>query len=122
MAEFITGFKTDEGVKKYDYNHLGNLPVGVRRIVDIELPASGWEGDASPYSQVVDIEGITENSQVDLTPSVEQLVIFHDKDLAFVTENEDGVATVYVIGDKPSADYTIQATITEVEVITEVEE
>lgn len=122
MAEFVTGFQTAQGVKKYDYNHLGNLPTGVRRIVDIELPASGWEGDTNPYSQVVTISGVTENSQVDLTPSVEQLVIFHDKDLALVAENEDGVVTVYAIGDKPSADYTIQATITEVEVITEVEE
>ena len=40
--------------------------------------------------------------------------IFHDKDLAFVTENEDGVVTVYSIGDKPTNDYTIQVSITEV--------
>jgi hypothetical protein len=53
---------------------------------------------------------------VDLTPSVEQLTIFHDKDLAFVTENEDGTVTVYAIGQKPENDYTIQATIKEVAV------
>lgn len=75
---------------------------------------SKWVGDASPYSQVVNIEGVTVNSQVDLTPSVEQLAIFYDKDLAFVTENEDGVVTVYAIGQKPENDYTIQVTITEV--------
>ena len=84
------------------------------RIAYIDLPAANWKGAASPYSQVVNIDGITENSQVDLTPSVEQLAIFHNKDIAFVTENEDGVVTVYCIGQKPVADYTIQATITEV--------
>lgn len=86
------------------------------RIAEVLLKASAWSGDASPYSQVVNIDGITNRSQVDLTPSVEQLAIFHNKDLAFVTENENGTVTVYVIGQKPENDYTIQATITEVNV------
>jgi hypothetical protein len=47
---------------------------------------------------------------------VEQLAIFHSKDVAFVTENEDGVVTVFAIGDKPALDYTMQAQITEVAV------
>jgi hypothetical protein len=84
------------------------------RIADVELLTANWVGTSSPYSQVVEIEGVTENSQVDLTPSIEQLVTFYDKDLGFVTENEDGVVTVYAIGQKPENDYTIQVTITEV--------
>lgn len=92
-------------------------PVGrtpAARIAEIELLATKWVGDASPYSQVVTIPGITKYSQVNLTPSVAQLTIFHNKDLAFVTENEDGVVTVYAIGDKPLNDYTMQVTIKEV--------
>lgn len=84
------------------------------RIVDVELLAANWTGDTHPYSQVVAIEGGTANSQVDLTPSVEQLTVFYEKDLAFVTENVDGVVTVYAIGQKPANDYVIQATVTEV--------
>ena len=85
------------------------------RISDIELSASGWvtEGEKL-FSQVVNIEGITKYSQVDLTPSVEQLSIFYNKDLAFVTENDNGTVTVFAIGQKPENDYIIQATITEV--------
>ena len=83
-------------------------------IGEVTLKADKWIGTASPYSQVVQINGVTENSQVDLTPSIEQLAIFHNKDLAFVTENVDGVVTVYALGDKPTNDYTIQVTITEV--------
>lgn len=83
-------------------------------IADVSLPASAWKGTKSPYSQVVQIPGVTENSQVDLTPDVAQLAIFHEKDLAFVTENVDGVVTVYAIGQKPTSNYTIQATIKEV--------
>ena len=84
------------------------------RIGEVSLYAGRWVGEASPYSQVVAVAGATENSQVDLTPSVEQLSIFYNKDLAFVTENENGVVTVYAIGQKPQNDYTIQVTITEV--------
>lgn len=80
----------------------------------VTLRASAWAGADDPYSQVVSIEGVTPNSKVDLLPSVEQLAIFHDKDIAFVTENEDGVVTVYAIGDKPTRDYTIEVCITEV--------
>ncbi len=112
MSDHVTGFYTKNGVKKYDYNSLANLPV--RKIGTVELLASKWVGNASPYSQVVTIEGITPNIQVDLTPSVEQLVAFHQKDLALVAENDDGVVTVYAIGDKPANDYTMQVTLTEV--------
>lgn len=89
-------------------------PTSSATIGEITLRAANWRGDASPYSQVVSVSGVTEVSQVDLTPSAEQLSIFHNKDVAFVTENDGGVVTVYAIGQKPENDYTIQVTITEV--------
>ena len=93
---------------------LGQISKSSARIAYIDLLASSWIGDSSPYSQVVEIDGVTANSQVDLTPSIDQLVVFYEKDLGFVTENDDGVVTVYAIGQKPENDYTIQVTITEV--------
>ena len=94
---------------------VGSFNKPTARIAYVDLLAANWIGDVSPYSQVVQIDSVTENSQVDLTPSIEQLVIFYEKDLGFVTENEDGVVTVYAIGQKPTNDYTIQVTITEVD-------
>ncbi len=86
-------------------------------IGEVTLLASAWVDDENNlHSQIVEIEGVTENSQVDLTPSVEQLLIFYEKDLTFVAENEGGKVTVYAIGQKPTNDYTIQVTITEVNV------
>lgn len=85
-------------------------------IGEVTLLASAWVDENNLHSQVVEIEGVTENSQVDLTPSVEQLLIFYEKDLTFVAENEGGTVTVYAIGQKPMNDYTIQVTITEVNV------
>ena len=85
-----------------------------KNINSVTLLSNNWTGEASPYSQVVDMVGITPYSKVDLQPSAEQLTIFHEKDLTFVTENENGVLTVFCIGQKPINDYIIQAVITEV--------
>lgn len=92
--------------------HTGNSA----RIGWVTLLANAWVGGNNLHSQVVSIEGVTENSQVDLTPDVQQLMVFYEKDLTFVTENDNGVVTVYAIGQKPTNDYTIQVTITEVDV------
>jgi hypothetical protein len=86
----------------------------VAKVAYINLLASAWVGADGLYSQVVEIDGVTEFSQVDLKPSAEQLAIFHEKDIAFSTENEDGVVTVHVIGDRPTNDYKMQVSITEV--------
>ena len=94
-------------------NRLSNPPAVIG---EVTLLAAKWTSSGNLHSQIVSIDGVTENSQVDLTPSVEQLVVFYEKDLAFVTENEGGVVTVYAIGQKPVNDYTIQVTITEVSV------
>ncbi len=95
----------------------GGLAVGSTvRVAEVTLSAAKWTGTESPYSQVVRITGVTSYSQVDLKPSVEQMAIFHEKDLAFVTENDEGVVTVYAIGQKPTNDYTMQVSITEVSV------
>ena len=90
--------------------------VPVARLANVTLLASAWGGTDNLHSQVVTIDGITQYSKVDLLPSVEQLAIFHNKNVAFVTENEDGVVTVFAIGDKPTNDYTMQVSITEVAV------
>ena len=87
---------------------------GSVKITEVTLLSANWKGAVSPYSQIVEIADVSVNSMVNLHPSVEQLEIFHDKDLAFTTENEGGVVTVFAIGDKPQNDYTIQASVMEV--------
>ena len=82
----------------------------------VTLLASAWVGNRSPYSQVVALPGVTTQTKIDLQPSVEQLEIFSTKNVTFTTENNDGVVTVYAVGDKPKNNYTIQITMTEVRV------
>ena len=80
----------------------------------ITLLADAWEGTASPYRQVVTIDGVTQYSKIDLQPNAEQLSVFYEKDVTFLAENENGVVTIVCIGQKPVNDYTLQATMTEV--------
>lgn len=85
--------------------------------ISITIYADRWtQASDDRWFQVVTVDNatITSCSKVDLLPSSEQLCIFHEKDLAFVTENEGGVVSVYCVGQVPTNDYTIQAIVTEV--------
>ena len=85
--------------------------------ISITIYANKWKQAAdNRWYQIVEVNNamITPRSKVDLQPNSEQLSIFHEKDLAFVTENEDGIVSVYCVGQVPANDYTIQATIMEV--------
>ena len=85
--------------------------------VAVTLYADKWEKASDDrYYQVVTVTNttITPNSMVDLQPSSEMLCTFHQKDLAFVAENDNGVVSVFCVGQVPKNDYTIQATVTEV--------
>ena len=83
-------------------------------VSQVDLLSTDWNGDNGLYAQIVNSPNATPNSKVDLNPTVEQLAVFHNKDLTFVTENDGGVITVYCIGQKPLNDYTMQVTLTEV--------
>ena len=85
--------------------------------VSVTIYADQWEQASDDrWYQVVTVNNatITSRSKIDLQPDSQQLSIFHEKDLAFVTENEDGVVSVYCVGQVPTNDYTIQATVMEV--------
>lgn len=117
IMEMFNNGASEEQVARAVADYLQENPISsgsVAKIGTVDLLASKWVGSGNLYSQIVTIDGVTENSQVDLTPDVEQLVVFYEKDLTFVTENEGGTVTVYAIGQKPENDYTIQVTITEV--------
>ena len=81
---------------------------------ELSLRASDWTGTESPYSQVVEVSGVTANSKVDLNPTGEQLNSLATNRTILNTANDNGTVTVYAVGNKPIEDYTMQVTITEV--------
>lgn len=82
----------------------------------VQLFADEWDKRSEKhYTQVVAIDGITPSSQVHPNPTADQLEIFYNKELMLVFENEGGVVTAHLIGQKLENDYTIQVTIVEVQ-------
>jgi hypothetical protein len=117
VDEYIEVTMSSDDTMPVDFGEVGLfLAPGSAFVAEVTLLASAWSGSDRLWSQVVNIDGITSNCKVDLTPSAEQLLIFHEKDVAFTTENEDRVVTVFAVGDRPTNDYTIQAIVTEVAV------
>ena len=79
--------------------------------------STNWTKDVdNRYYQIVTVQNavVTPNSKIDLQISPENLTVFHEKDLAFVAENEDGVVRVYCVGQVPQNEYDLQCTVTEV--------
>ena len=88
---------------------------GAAKITTATLRADAWTTDATgAHVQTLGLANITNKSKIDLNLTVAQLVKFHQKDIAFVIANESKVVKVYCVGQKPTEDYTVQLTITEV--------
>lgn len=98
---------TDTYVTKTDWQNA--LP----KCTTISLPAANWTGDSNPWSQVVTISAVTENSKVDLQPTATQIVELQENGIALMTQNDSGTITIYAIGSKPTTDYTMRVLITE---------
>lgn len=92
----------------------GNAGSSAVKLTGFVAPVANWKGGTSPYFQIVEVEGISVNSKVDIQLSVDQMQQLHEKDIAFTTENDGGTVTLWAIGDKPETDLTFQATLTEV--------
>lgn len=96
--------------------YIQSVTIKANKWVEEDVLDAGGNVIGSRFGQVVTVENatITPNSKVDLQISSEQAIIFRNKSLAFVAENDDGIVTIYCVGDKPQNDYTMQVTVTEV--------
>lgn len=80
----------------------------------VTLPASGWSGD-NPYTQSISVAGATATSRVDMQPDETVLTqMLNDGVSALFIKNDNGALTAVAMGAAPTADLTVQATITEV--------
>ena len=81
----------------------------------ITILASAWRGTSSPYYQTVECDGVNANSKVDLQPSPAQIAQLQEYESSLMAVNNNGVVTIYAIGEKPTSTMSIQVLITEVE-------
>ncbi len=86
------------------------------RKITVNLPVDAWEGDKSPYSQVIHVDDITDKSKIDLQPTEEQIAQLQNEGISLTAANVDGkkVVVYAICAKKPTVAYTIQATIVEI--------
>lgn len=123
MAKII-GNTTATGVAVPDWNqtdpnkvdYIKNKPEipSSPKMAAVVMAAANWTGSGILWSQAVTINGITANSVIDLVPSADQVNSLVSIGAMMTVENNNGAATVHVIGNKPNVDYTMKVLITEV--------
>jgi myosin heavy subunit len=83
-------------------------------LVPITLSASGWTGDAAPYSQQISVEGVTATSANEVLPdasiTADQLEAFQDANIQDGGQ-EAGKITLLAFGDKPSIDLPVRVIV-----------
>lgn len=81
----------------------------------LTLTAASWTGSESPYTQGVTITGGTATSQADIqadATAIQQML--DDGTNAIYIANNNGTFTAYAVGEKPTADLSIQVTVYDV--------
>ena len=119
----ITPFQLTDQFTMDNFNQrINETNIALQKKADTTKKASitlstNWSGDASPYTQSVTISGTTTNSKVDLQPDATVIAQMADDGVvALYIANDNGTLTAYAVGEKPTVELTIQATITEVSV------
>lgn len=84
------------------------------KAASITLALASWKQAASPYSQSVTVDGVTLNSRIDLSPTMEQLESLTESGTMLMAVNASGTVTVYAFGAKPSKDLVLQAALFDV--------
>lgn len=115
-AKILRSF--DDYVETYSQDEVDALIASIKpKSTTVTISAANWTGNANPWSQVVSVNGVTENSKLDLQPTAQQIVALQDAEVSIMLQNDSGIITAWAIGKKPTVDYTFDVLITEVSVI-----
>lgn len=117
----ITPFQLTDQFTMDNFNQrINETNTALQKKADITKKASvtlstDWTGTESPYTQTVTISGTTVNSKIDLQPDATSIAQMADDGVvALYIANDNGTLTANAVGEKPTVELTIQATITEV--------
>lgn len=109
--EHHAGSHNADGSDPIDPAGIGAEPMIRKR--EIVLSASAWDSKTIP-TQTVSIE-VNENDKIDIQPDGNVInAMLNDGVVAIYFGNENGVVTAYSVGAKPTADLTVQVTLSEV--------
>lgn len=87
----------------------------VSKVVDITMAVDSWSELDIGYKQTVVVTGGNANTLVALEPTPVQIVALQEAGVtALMVNNDGGTFEAYAIGEKPTADMTVQAKLEEV--------
>ena len=93
------------------------IDVSEPKLASITMFANAWTGTSSPYSQTVVIDGVYENSKIDLQPTLQVINILQNLGTSLMAVNDNCVVTVLAMGNKPNTDISTDILITDINVI-----
>jgi hypothetical protein len=97
--------------------YVNSIAASKPKITTVTLPAANWTGATNPWSQEVTINGLTATCKIDPQLTALQIVELQNEEITLMFQNDNGVATAWAIGNKPTEDYTLQILLTEVEFV-----
>lgn len=97
-----------------DYTDSQVFPAGKSKSAEILLSVD-WDGQAPNFSQPISIDLANENTKIDLAceNDVYAALAADGVEMLYIT-NINGVLTAHAVGNKPSTELRVQATIVEV--------
>ena len=106
-------FLNEEGLARFKGNIDTTFATKYRKQLVI-LPTTGWVGDYAPYTINISIDGVLENSDVQITPilemTLEQLDAWENLRL-YAGKTYDGYITLKANGFKPSVEIPLEVLI-----------
>ena len=87
------------------------------KLMTVTIPVAGWSGNASPYNQVIAMNGVNVNSRLEMLPTPDQILMLQELEISLTITNNNGVVTVYSFYGKPESDMEMQILVTDVEVV-----
>ena len=108
---------TTESIKTWTNSKFLKKDEAMPKLTSVTMLSSNWNEEDDFWSQIVECNGINMNSKLDLQPTPAQLVELQDSEISLMATNNNGVVTIYAIGDKPTSDMAMQILITEVSVV-----
>ena len=113
----VLKIKKTDGTWQEVWGALSTLSGALPKLVTVTIPASGWGGSSSPYSQVISVSNVNANSRLEMLPTPAQISELQEAEISLTITNNNGVVTVYSFYGKPASDMVMQILITDVEVI-----
>ena len=88
---------------------------GKFKYANVTLEAALWSDGVSPFTQTMDIEGVGENTCINLCPDANVIQASITGKYVLSVVNNNGVVTFYAINNKPTTNIVMQVQIVEVE-------